>query len=298
MSDESLDALDVTDSLPAEDTAAVLPSLDEARLVQQELERICKHRTFAHSKSLKAFLRFIVANSLENRTEELKEYVIATEVFGRDPSFDPSQKSIVRTQAVKLRSRLRDYYQGAEASGPVKIVLRPGGYIATFEHTDSSSRKLVSSAPEGNPEDKASLPLVSISAARSGQEPVSGRLEQFTLQLVIDLTARGRLQIQPAKSSLMAGGQDLSSSLELPSPQFTVTLMEQGRGDEFRLMIQIADIHSGRYAAGQQSEWISSGADLQELVTRTSAFIERSIYAELRRSPVGKNPDFEKLSLD
>ena len=36
--------------------------------------------------------------------------MIAVEVFGRRTDHDPKQDSIVRTEATRLRARLRDYY--------------------------------------------------------------------------------------------------------------------------------------------------------------------------------------------
>ncbi len=41
----------------------------------------------------------------------LKEYVIGTEVYDRKPPYHPSQDSIVRTEARRLRAKLKEYYE-------------------------------------------------------------------------------------------------------------------------------------------------------------------------------------------
>jgi hypothetical protein len=49
-------------------------------------------------------LRYLVEKTLCDQREQLKEYVLGTEVFGRPSSFDPRTDSIVRVEASRLRS--------------------------------------------------------------------------------------------------------------------------------------------------------------------------------------------------
>ena len=58
----------------------------EEKLAQ--LERVLHGRALHGSDNLKAFLRFIVGRSIEDHEGQLKEYVIATEVFGRGNDFE------------------------------------------------------------------------------------------------------------------------------------------------------------------------------------------------------------------
>src|SRR5215472_12324947 len=51
--------------------------------VQQELEKIMRSPAFASSPNLCRFLSYIVDKSMKGRPEELKEYNLAVEVFGR-----------------------------------------------------------------------------------------------------------------------------------------------------------------------------------------------------------------------
>lgn len=69
-----------------------------------ELDKILRGRTLHGSESLRGFLRFVVDKAVEEQEGQLKEYVIATEVFGRGREFDPRIDSVVRVQAGRLRA--------------------------------------------------------------------------------------------------------------------------------------------------------------------------------------------------
>lgn len=86
---------------------------------------------FARSERLSRFLRFVVERHLEGRSIEIKESVIALEVFG-DHDYDPKQDSVVRTEAGRLRARLAEYYAAEGGGDPVLIELPKGGYVPRF----------------------------------------------------------------------------------------------------------------------------------------------------------------------
>ena len=75
---------------------AVEIDVNAARL---QLERVLASSGFSRNERMTRFLRFVVEQHLAGRDSELKESVIAIEVFGRRPDHDPSQDSIVRTEA-------------------------------------------------------------------------------------------------------------------------------------------------------------------------------------------------------
>src|SRR5215831_12835595 len=67
---------------------------------------------FARNDRLSRFLRFVVERHLDGKDHELKESVIAIEVCGRRPDYNPKHDAIVRTEAGRLRARLTEYYVG------------------------------------------------------------------------------------------------------------------------------------------------------------------------------------------
>jgi hypothetical protein len=74
--------------------------------------------------------------------EPLKEYKIATEVFGRSSDFDPQLDSIIRVQAGRLRSKLSKYYETEGANDPIVVELPKGSYVLSFHHHGKATLKL------------------------------------------------------------------------------------------------------------------------------------------------------------
>ena len=113
-----------------------MPSLEpEGQVVRGQLERVLGSPGFARNERLSRFLRFVVEEHLDGRDGELKESVIAVEVFGRSPDFDSRLDPVVRTEAVRLRSRLKEYYLEHGKADEVIIELPKGGYVPRFPET-------------------------------------------------------------------------------------------------------------------------------------------------------------------
>ena len=99
-----------------------------ASTIREQLERIFKSGSFVQSRRRQLFLEYIVHETLAGRSERLKGYNIALEVFGRPPTFDPVADPIVRIEAGRLREKLRHYYDTEGMSDPVRIELPRGTY--------------------------------------------------------------------------------------------------------------------------------------------------------------------------
>ena len=56
---------------------------------QEQLDRLLASATFQQVDRLKRFLCFIVQEALAGRSDQLKEYTVGVQVFGKDESFDP-----------------------------------------------------------------------------------------------------------------------------------------------------------------------------------------------------------------
>ena len=107
--------------------------------IRQELDRILASATFQKVERLKRFISFIVVETIAGRGAQLKEYVVGTEVFGKDPSFDPRNDPIVRVQARRLRARL-DHYFHAEG-GADEVV--PAGESENLGEADARIRDVL-----------------------------------------------------------------------------------------------------------------------------------------------------------
>jgi TolB-like protein/Tfp pilus assembly protein PilF len=134
----------------------------EVQAARRQLERVLASAGFSRNQRMARFLQFVVEQHLEGKDDEIKESVIALEVFGRGPDYDPKQDSIVRTEASRLRARLREYYVSAGKGDALVIELPKGGYSPVFRQA----------AVE--PERASSVP-----AAQSPRPGLPGRLVKY-----------------------------------------------------------------------------------------------------------------------
>jgi tetratricopeptide (TPR) repeat protein len=110
-------------SMPAQDISAV----------REELDRILSSALFARSPRISRFLRYVVEQTLEGKTDRIKEYVIAIEVFDKREEYDPQADSTVRTEATKLRARLTTYYATEGLADRILITVPKGTYVPVLE---------------------------------------------------------------------------------------------------------------------------------------------------------------------
>jgi len=114
--------------------------------IRTQLDRVLESPVFSNAERQSRFLRFVVDETLAGRSERLTQYQIGLEVFDRDASFDPAIDAIVRVEAARLRSKLRDYYGGEGSADQVKFELPKGSYAATITMEPVPPAGLVSSA--------------------------------------------------------------------------------------------------------------------------------------------------------
>lgn len=110
-----------------------MPVTERAQSLGQ-VERLANSQTLHGSESLCKLLRYLAKHALDHPGAPLKEYQIATEVFGRQTDFDPQVDSMVRVQAGRLRTKLAEYYASEGAEDPTWVELPKGTYVLTFHH--------------------------------------------------------------------------------------------------------------------------------------------------------------------
>jgi len=122
------------------------PNSPPAAAIRAQVDRMLRSPEFAQSDRLQMLLRYIVEETLADRSDRLKEYSIALEVFERDESFDPQTSSIVRVEASRLRGKLREYYASRGSEDSVHVVLPAGSYVPVFTAAAASASGPVSVA--------------------------------------------------------------------------------------------------------------------------------------------------------
>ncbi|MGH9546587.1 MAG: hypothetical protein ACRD23_15370 [Terriglobales bacterium] len=93
------------------------------------------------SESLCKLLRYLAEHALDHPGSPLKEYQIATEVFGRPPDFDPQHDSTIRVQAGRLRIKLAEYYSTEGAEDSLIVEVPKGSYVVSFHHRAAGPAK-------------------------------------------------------------------------------------------------------------------------------------------------------------
>ena len=88
------------------------------------------------SPRLANLLRYVGEKYLNGESEQIREYNIATEVFGRPDTFDSNQDAIARVEAHRLRKKLKEFYEAEGKARPVHIVLPSGTYVPVFVHKE------------------------------------------------------------------------------------------------------------------------------------------------------------------
>ena len=135
------------------------PWTDEA--IREQLNRILGHAEFHATEKMRGFLRFVVEETLAGRSEHIKGFTIAVEVYGRDEDFDAAHDPVVRIQAGRLRRSMERYYLVAGTQDPIRIEIPKGSYVPVF--TEGPGRKPSSNltvAPPTAQESRTSWPSV------------------------------------------------------------------------------------------------------------------------------------------
>lgn len=99
-----------------------------------QVDHLVNSHALHGSESLCKLLRYLAKHALDHPGVPIKEFQIATEVFGRSTDFDPQLDSMVRVQAGRLRSKLAEYYNSDGANDSIAVDLPRGTYVVSFHH--------------------------------------------------------------------------------------------------------------------------------------------------------------------
>jgi TolB-like protein len=111
--------------------------------VSAQLERLLESDRLHASPRLRAFLRFVVQESLEGRAGQLNQYRIAIDVFGRGDSFDPAADPSVRVEAGKLRRALAPSRAVGPAAARPAITVAPIRVVAASPALQNAAEALI-----------------------------------------------------------------------------------------------------------------------------------------------------------
>lgn len=131
------------------------------------IQRIVASSGFVNSQRLSTFLLYVCEKALTGAADGLSERSVGEAVFQRSPDYDPRDDNIVRSHASRLRDRLREYFEGEGAGEPLRVYIRRGSYVPSFEEADTGNDEAAADPGSSEPVN---------SAARSDRAIVIPRL--------------------------------------------------------------------------------------------------------------------------
>jgi hypothetical protein len=88
---------------------------------------------------MRRFLEFVVEHTLSSPNEHLKEIIVGIELYAGHGEFDPRITAVVRVDASRVRTKLREYYLSEGAADPLVIDLPKGSYTPVFREASIRS---------------------------------------------------------------------------------------------------------------------------------------------------------------
>jgi hypothetical protein len=176
----------------------------DAELCLVEIEKLSNSHTLHGSESLCKLLRYLADHAIKHPGTTLKEYQIATEVFGRPPDFDPHLDSLVRVQAGRLRSKIAEYYGSEGVDDPIVVEVPKGSYALTFHPGTNLSRGIHRDGHEGD-------------AASSNGQPrrLSRGVLVLSILLTISLLAFAVLAVRTIGSQTATAGNSVPAAFQV-----------------------------------------------------------------------------------
>lgn len=152
--------------------------------IRGHLADILASPVFSKAGRISRFLRYVVDASLEGRTKQISEYSVAVDVYDRPQDFDSRLDGIVRVEAGRLRSKLREYYETDGKNSSVRIEFPKGGYSPLFKEISASSSEDRRTAPSiPGPRALAVLPFADLSPQRDQEYFGDGIAEELMFAL-------------------------------------------------------------------------------------------------------------------
>jgi serine/threonine-protein kinase len=211
--------------------------------ISLQLDRIVASPIFRTSGRLCAFLRFIVSQALAGNADNLKEFGIGLEVYGKDPThYQPSGDPIVRVEAARLRSKLREYYEGIGQSDPIRIEVPKGSYAPHFG-ASGGTPEVVAGVPGRQRPFLAVLPFASPDSSPEDQLFADG----LTDELISSLARISGLRVLARTSSfcLREPAREVRKIGAQLGVQFVVEGSVRRGGGQLRVTAQLADCAEG-----------------------------------------------------
>jgi len=231
------------------------------KIVLQQLQRILNSPVFKATEAQKAFLRFIIEQTLNGKSSDIKGYTVATQVFGRGEDFDQATDPVVSIHANKLRRALERYYLIAGRNDPIRIDIPKGAYVPTFNHQTTKETETDSTAGiEDTWPCVLILPLKNLTG-NSGKEHLG---IGFAAELAVELARIQEIKVlYPIEDQMQSGSTNKC--------RFVLGGSIYDTGSGIKITVHLTDMKTGQQIWGDTH---SSPIEAQEIL----AFKEQLVY--------------------
>jgi hypothetical protein len=114
-----------------EDVRAPVRPLEDSVAVGE----ILASRTFRKAPALRALLQYL----WDHRAIDISEHAIAVEALGRRPDFDTRVDATVRVHVMRLRQKLKEYYESEAVDAEHRLTLPAGTYCLEVVRTEATA---------------------------------------------------------------------------------------------------------------------------------------------------------------
>ncbi len=213
--------------------------------VRRQLHTIVNSPQFLHCERLARFLTFIVEETLEGRAASLKEYVIGTQVYDLSADFDPGQNSLVRSEARRLRGKLKSYNDAHGKHDLIAIQVKVGSYVPIFQQASSLGFPSSSALPTqpvlipGQGVTVLILPFTEIAGSLALPSFADGLTDEFIHHM--SAVAGMRVIAAGSISQVIAGSPDIPSLAARLGADVVFQGTVRQQGNRFRNTIRLVN---------------------------------------------------------
>ena len=269
--------------------------------VRSELDKINEGGAIKSDRH-KRFLSYIIEETLAGRSNHIKAYSIATEVFERGDDFDSVSDPIVRVEAGRLRRALEHYYLTAGINDSLRITIPKGGYLPDFHMTDSKQpHETDKTETTLTPEPASDLHTVLVLPFQ-----YQGELPEFEYfadglceEVVIALSQYKDLNIIFGDVSVISDfdTEDPVNISQKLNARFALMGMVRVNEDILRVSIRLLDAAANKQIMGRQYEYPNNTANLFAIQNDITSQVALSI-ADTYEGVIPKILAFEMKGTD
>jgi adenylate cyclase len=265
-----------------------------------QLERLLASRDFDGTPRSRAFLRFIVEETLAGRQAGLSQTALAIHVFGRRQDFDPTIDPSVRIQAGRLRRSLERYYLLAGTGDAVRIDLPRGGYVPVVRWAATRTGAASASPTRGLARRADDWPSVVVGPFRAAGADwrTDETALRFSERLAFELGRYGDVRV------VLRSELERSPVTPAEGGRFTLSGYLSGPDhNELRVVARLVDGASARQIwADELSGGVGAAASDEEAarlvasrIASEHGVIARTLWAERRERPSAEASTYEAV---